>query len=90
MPTTLVLFVTRDGHSHRDHLRGARLALLASNKVSPPPRILAKYDAEFGGVFGPLAAFAVVRETMEEPERSKIIFDFAAAIGRASKIDNAS
>ena len=69
--------------AHRDHLRGARLALLASCQISPPAGIQAKYDSEFGQAFGPLAAFAVVHQKLSEPERSRIIDDFAAALEKA-------
>ena len=69
--------------AHRDHLRGARLALLASCQISQPAGIQAKYDSEFGKVFGPLAALAVVHQNLSEPERTKIIDDFASALGNA-------
>jgi len=69
--------------ANRDHLRGARLALLVSCQISPPSRIQAKYDSEFGQAFGPLAALAVVHQNLSEPERSRIINDFAAALGNA-------
>lgn len=69
--------------AHRGQLSGARLALLASNISSPPVRLRANYDAEFGAVFGPLAAFAVVAQRLGEGERSKIMDAFAAAFERA-------
>jgi hypothetical protein len=69
--------------AHRDQLRGVRLALLASCQISPPARIQARYDSEFGQAFGPLAALAVVRQNLSEPERSRIIDHFAAALGSA-------
>ena len=49
--------------AHQDHLRGARLALVASCQISSPARIQAKYDSEFG----PLAALAVVHQKLSEP-----------------------
>jgi len=69
--------------AHRGQLGEARLALLSSNMGSPSARLHANYDAEFGKVFGPLAAFAVVAQRLGERERSKIIDDFAAALVRA-------
>ena len=69
--------------AHREHLQGARLALLVSCQISPPARIQAKYDSEFAKAFGPLAALAVVHQNLSEPERSRIIDDFAAALRNA-------
>jgi hypothetical protein len=69
--------------AHRNHLQGARLALLASCQISPPARIQAKYDSEFGQAFGPLAALAVVHQKLSEAEKSRIIHDFAAALEKA-------
>jgi hypothetical protein len=67
----------------RDHLRGARIALLASCQISPPARIQAPFDSELGKAFGPLAALAVVHQNLSEPEKSRIINDFAAALRNA-------
>jgi hypothetical protein len=69
--------------AHRGQFGGARLALFASNLGSPPGRLRANYDAEFGEVLGPLAAFAVVGQRLGDPERAKIIDYCAAALGRA-------
>jgi hypothetical protein len=69
--------------ANRAHLRWARLALLVSCQVSPPERIQAKYDSEFGQTFGPLAALAVVHQKLPEPEKTRIIDDFAAALQKA-------
>jgi len=66
--------------AHRSELGRARLALLASNISSPSAGLRANYEMEFGEVFGPLAAFAVVSQRLGERERSKIINDFAAAL----------
>jgi len=67
--------------AHRRELGGARLALLASNMGSPSSRLRANYDAEFGAAFGPLAAFAVVAQSLGAGERSKIFDGFATALG---------
>jgi hypothetical protein len=48
--------------------------------LSPPARIQATYDSEFGKAFGPLAALAVVHQNQSESEKSRIINDFAAAL----------
>lgn len=69
--------------AHRNELAGAKLDLLASNLGSPGARLHANYDAEFGAVFGSLAAFAVAGQKLGEAERSKILDDFAAELERA-------
>jgi hypothetical protein len=69
--------------AHRADLRGKRIALFVSSLGPSPARLPASYEAEFGPVFGPLAAFGGVRQTLGEPEREKIIEDFACALERA-------
>ncbi len=69
--------------AHRDELHGKRLALLVSSLGPSPARLPASYEAEFGKVFGPLVAFGGIPQRLREPQRGKIIDDFACALERA-------
>jgi hypothetical protein len=69
--------------AHRGQLAGTKLALLAANLGSSPVRLRANYDNEFGEVFRPLAAFAVVDQRLRERECLKSTDDFALALVQA-------
>lgn len=62
--------------SHKSELSGKKFSLLLTNKGSAGEPVRKKFEDEFGGVVGKLAAFAVVRENLAEEDKSRIVSDF--------------
>lgn len=68
----------RTWHSaHKAELAGKKLALLATNKGSEPEALKAKVEAELG----PLAGFALLRESLPAAERAAALKAFRAQLG---------
>ena len=62
--------------AHRAELQGKKLGLLSTNKGSSGDPVKAKFEKEFG----PLAAFALVRERDDEQTKEKALAAFVAAL----------
>ncbi len=67
---------------HGSELSGKKCSLLVTNKGSAGEPIRAKFEDEFGALFGKLTAFAVVRENLTTEEKSRIVSEFVAQLGR--------
>jgi flavodoxin len=67
--------------AHKAELEGKKLGFLATSQGSDPAEIKAKIEAELG----PLAAFALLRETISATERNASLGEFSSALGLAGK-----
>jgi hypothetical protein len=65
---------------NKERLGGVRLALLASSGRPDMGRLRARWDAELGAPFGPLAASAVIPQGLVEAEKARQLDTFAAAL----------
>ncbi len=62
--------------AHKEEIKGARLALLASQLGTTPKKIRLNVEKEFG----PLAAFATIAESMEPEAKKAAVQAFAAML----------